>query len=453
MRRIALVPLIVLVLAVAVVAGFRVTGAQQQRVALADMAQDSGQWVMPAQNYAAERHSALAEIKTDNVGELKAAWTMSTGATRGHEGQPLVIGDTLYFESAYPNHVFAVDLNDYHIKWQYTPKQDSFAVSVACCDLVNRGVGYGDGKIIVDALDGQVIALDINTGKPVWTVHNSDPSMGQTLTSAPLIVKEKYAIVGVSGGEFGVRGYLTAYDLHNGKRIWRAYSEGPDSDTRIGAGFTGPKNAGIKTWTGEQWKVGGGTTWGWYSYDPALNLIYYGTGNPGTWNPSQRPGDNKWSMTIFARDADTGMAKWAYQMTPHDAWDYDGVNEMILADIKINGQTGAGARPLRPQRFRLRARSPQRQAAAGEEVRPVGELGVAHRHDDGPPRSRPALLHQSGRQRHRASARRRWATKISSPRRSIRRPATSSYRRTTIAWTTKPSRSSTRAGSRSSARS
>src|SRR6202011_1240894 len=301
--------------------------------------QDAGQWAMPSQNYAALRHSALDEIKTSNVGGLKVAWTMSTGATRGHKGQPLVIGDTMYYQSAYPNHVYAVDLTDYHIKWQYTPKQDSFAVSVACCDLVNRGVAYGDGKIIVDALDGQVIALDATTGRPVWNVKNGDAAMGQTLTSAPLIVKEKNVIVGVSGGEFGVRGYLTAYDLKTGKRAWRAYSTGPDRETLIGADFSGPKNAGTSTWNGEQWKVGGGTTWGWYSYDPKLNLVYYGTGNPGTWNPTQRPGDNKWSMTIFARDADTGMAKWGYQMTPHDAWDYDGVNEMILVDLNMNGQT------------------------------------------------------------------------------------------------------------------
>jgi lanthanide-dependent methanol dehydrogenase len=337
MRRIALVFLAAVLVAAAAV-GYR-TVAAQQRVALAEMAQDSGQWVMPGQNYANLRHSALDEIKADNVGGLKVAWTMSTGATRGHEGQPLVVNDTLYYQSAWPNHVYAIDLNDYHIKWQYTPKQDPFAVSVACCDLVNRGVGYGDGKIIVDALDGQVIALDAISGKPVWTAKNGDPAMGQTLTSAPLIVKDKNVIVGVSGGEFGVRGYLTAYDLKTGKRVWRAYSAGPDSDTRIGSDFSGPKNAGVSTWNGEQWKVGGGTTWGWYSYDPKLNLIFYGTGNPGTWNPTQRPGDNKWSMTIFARDADTGMAKWGYQMTPHDAWDYDGVNEMILVDLNMNGQT------------------------------------------------------------------------------------------------------------------
>ena len=310
----------------------------QQKVALNDMATDSGQWVMPSQNYANTRYSELDEIKTDNVANLKAAWTMSTGATRGHEGQPLVIGDTLYFESAYPNHVYAIDLSDYHIKWQYTPKQDPFATSVACCDLVNRGVAYGDGKIIVDALDGQVIALSAATGRPLWNSKNANPELGQTLTSAPLVVNDK-VIVGVSGGEFGVRGYLTAYSLDTGKRAWRAYSEGPDSDVLIPPGFNGPKNAGISTWQGDAWKVGGGTTWGWYSYDPKLNLIYYGTGNPGTWNPTQRPGDNKWSMTIFARDANTGEAKWAYQMTPHDAWDYDGINEMILFDLNKDGQT------------------------------------------------------------------------------------------------------------------
>jgi PQQ-dependent dehydrogenase (methanol/ethanol family) len=312
-------------------------GTAQEKISLASMSQDSAQWVMPSLNYANTRNSTLNEITTENAKNLKVAWTMSTGATRGHEGQPLVVGDTMYFESAYPNHVFAVDLNDYHTKWEYTPKEDPFAVSVACCDLVNRGVAYGDGKIIVDALDGQVIALNAENGHVMWNVKNSDAEAGQTLTAAPLVVKDK-VIVGVSGGEYGVRGYLTAYNLNSGKKTWRAYSTGPDSDIRIGAEFTGPKNAGTKTWKGDQWKVGGGTTWGWYSYDPELNLVYYGTGNPGTWNPSQRPGDNKWSMTIFARNPDTGMAKWAFQMTPHDAWDYDGVNEMILADINIHGQ-------------------------------------------------------------------------------------------------------------------
>jgi PQQ-dependent dehydrogenase (methanol/ethanol family) len=319
------------------VAGVWRAGGAQQKVSLSDMASDANQWVMPALNYSSTRNSTLKEITTDNVKTLTAAWTMSTGATRGHEGQPLVIGDTMYYESAFPNHVYAVNLDDYSTKWEFTPKEDPFALSVACCDLVNRGVAYGDGKIIVDALDGGVYALDAATGRTVWHIKTCDPEMGQTLTSAPLVVKDK-VLIGVSGGEFGVRGYLTSYSLAAGKQVWRAYSEGPDSDVLIGAGFTGPKNAGRSTWHADQWRVGGGTTWGWYSYDPALNMIYYGTGNPGTWDPSQRLGDNKWSMTIFARDPDTGMAKWAYQMTPHDAWDFDGVNEMILADLTVNGE-------------------------------------------------------------------------------------------------------------------
>jgi PQQ-dependent dehydrogenase (methanol/ethanol family) len=309
----------------------------QERVSLADAASDANDWAMPSLNYANTRNSTLSEITGDNVANLKVAWTMSTGATRGHEGQPLVIGDTMYYQSAYPNHVYAVDLGDYHTKWEYTPKQDPFAVSVACCDLVNRGVAYGDGKIIMAALDGQIIALDAATGRPVWNSKNANPELGQTVTAAPLVVKDR-VIVGVSGGEFGVRGYLTAYNLSNGRQAWRAYSEGPDTDTLIPPSFNGPHNAGVSTWRGDQWKVGGGTTWGWYSYDPELNLLYYGTGNPGTWNPTQRPGDNKWSMTIFARNPETGVAKWAYQMTPHDQWDFDGINEMILADIKIHDQ-------------------------------------------------------------------------------------------------------------------
>jgi glucose dehydrogenase len=156
-------------------------------------------------------------------------------------------------------------------------------------------------------------------------------------------VKDK-VIVGISGGEFGVRGHVTAYNIKDGSMAWRAYSMGPDSDTLLDPektthlGQPVGKDSGTNTWEGDQWKIGGGATWGWYSYDPETNLMYYGSGNPSTWNPVQRPGDNRWSMTIFARDVDTGMAKWVYQMTPHDEWDYDGINEMILADIKVNGE-------------------------------------------------------------------------------------------------------------------
>jgi PQQ-dependent dehydrogenase (methanol/ethanol family) len=173
-------------------------------------------------------------------------------------------------------------------------------------------------------------------------VKNGDPSKGETGTSAPMIFKDK-VVVGISGGEFGVRGSVTAYDVKTGKKVWRGYSMGPDADTLMDPektthlGKPVGKDSGINTWQGDQWKIGGGTTWGWYSYDPQLNLMYYGSGNPSTWNPKQRPGDNRWSMAIWARDVDTGMTKWVYQMTPHDEWDFDGINEMILSDQTVGG--------------------------------------------------------------------------------------------------------------------
>ena len=246
--------------------------------------------------------------------------------------------------TAFPNIVFALDLkNENKIVWKYEPKQDPNVIPVMCCDTVNRGVAYADGKIFLHQADTTVVALDAKTGKVVWSVKNGDPAKGETGTSAPHVFKDK-VIIGISGGEFGVRGSVTAYNMKDGKLVWRGYSMGPDSDTLIDPAKTthlgkpvGP-NSGTNTWQGEQWKIGGGTTWGWYSFDPETNLMYYGSGNPSTWNPKQRPGDNRWSMAIFARDVDTGMTKWVYQMTPHDEWDYDGVNEMILSDQTIGGQ-------------------------------------------------------------------------------------------------------------------
>jgi alcohol dehydrogenase (cytochrome c)/methanol dehydrogenase (cytochrome c) subunit 1 len=306
---------------------------------------DDGQWALPGKNYSATRFSSLSQINVNNVKSLKAAWTFSTGALRGHEGQPLVVGTTMYVHSAYPNHVYALDLSKEGapIKWRYTPRQDASAVPVACCDLVHRGLAYAEGKIFLITLDAQLIALNAATGKEIWKVKNGDPKKGETMTNAPLVIKDK-VIVGISGGEFGVRGHVTAYNISDGKQAWRAYSMGPDEDVRLAPDFNaanphyGRFGEGTKTWPGDQWKIGGGTTWGWYAYDPELNLFYYSTGNPGTWNPTPRKGDNKWSMTIFARDPDTGMAKWAYQMTPWDAWDYDGINEHILADLTIEGK-------------------------------------------------------------------------------------------------------------------
>jgi lanthanide-dependent methanol dehydrogenase len=302
---------------------------------------------LPLGNYAGLRHSKLSQITPANAAKLKVAWTMSTGTLRGQEGQPLIVGNMLYFESSYPNFVYAVNLDNVgQIIWKFSPEQDKFAPSVACCDVVNKGVAYADGKILVTTLDTHVYALDAKTGKVVWSAQNGDPETGQTMTIAPLVVHDK-VIVGISGGEYGVRGHLTAYDLKTGKRVWRAESVGPDSDIlfdpakTIDGATQQPvgKDSSLKTWNQDEWKLGGGTTWGWYTYDPQLNLIYYGSGNPGTWNPTQRPGDNRWSTTLFARNPDTGIAAWAYQMTPHDAWDFDGINESVLTESVVNGNT------------------------------------------------------------------------------------------------------------------
>ena len=307
----------------------------------------SSNWASQAGDYANHRYSDLNQINAGNVAKLQVAWSMSTGVLRGHEGSPLVIGDTMYVHTPFPNNVFAVNLKDQSFKWKYEPKQDADVIPVMCCDTVNRGLAYGDGKIFLQQADTTLVALDMNTGKVVWSAKNGDPKIGETNTNAPHVFKDK-VLTGISGGEFGVRGRLIAYDIKTGKKVWTGYSTGPDAEMLIDPSKTmtwtngkmAPvgKDSSLKSWQGDQWKIGGGTTWGWYSYDPALNLVYYGTGNPSTWNPAQRPGDNKWSMTIFARDLDTGVAKWVYQMTPHDEWDYDGVNEVPLVDLDIKGK-------------------------------------------------------------------------------------------------------------------
>ena len=307
----------------------------------------SSNWASQAGDYANHRYSDLNQINAGNVAKLQVAWSMSTGVLRGHEGSPLVIGDTMYVHTPFPNNVFAVNLKDQSFKWKYEPKQNADVIPVMCCDTVNRGLAYGDGKIFLQQADTTLVALDMNTGKVVWSAKNGDPKIGETNTNAPHVFKDK-VLTGISGGEFGVRGRVIAYDIKTGKKVWTGYSTGPDTEMLIDPSKTmtwtngkmAPvgKDSSLKSWQGDQWKIGGGTTWGWYSYDPELNLVYYGTGNPSTWNPAQRPGDNKWSMTIFARDLDTGVAKWVYQMTPHDEWDFDGVNEVPLVELDIKGK-------------------------------------------------------------------------------------------------------------------
>ena len=271
-------------------------------------------WVIQTGDYANQRYSQLDQITNENVGDLQVSWMFSTGVLRGHEGGPLVIGDTMYVHTPFPNIVYALDLaNEGKILWKYEPKQDPNVIPVMCCDTVNRGVAYANNTIFLHQADTTVVALDATTGEVKWSVVNGDPTIGETNTATVLPVKDK-VIVGISGGEFGVRGHVTAYDMESGEQVWRAYSIGPDDEmivdpentTHLGKPIGA--DSSINSWEGDQWQIGGGTTWGWYSYDPELDLIYYGTGNPSTWNPAQRPGDNKWSMTIFARNPDTGMA-------------------------------------------------------------------------------------------------------------------------------------------------
>jgi len=305
---------------------------------------DDGQWVRPAKDFASTRFSGLAEINTTNVKNLKSVGTFSTGVNRGHEAAPIVVGGTMYIITPFPHYVYALDLTKpgFPAKWTFNPKPELASQGVACCDVVNRGLVYDNGRLFFNTLDDHTIALDAATGKPVWNTKVGDINLGETITMAPLVVKGR-VLVGDSGGEMGVRGWLKALDESSGKVVWTAYHTGPDSDVLIGPNFKPfyqkdqGKNLGVSTWPADAWKIGGGTMWGWISYDSTADLIYYGSANPGPWNPEVRPGDNKWTSTLFARHPETGEAVWAYQLSPHDLHDYDGINEQILIDLNIGG--------------------------------------------------------------------------------------------------------------------
>jgi PQQ-dependent dehydrogenase (methanol/ethanol family) len=321
------------------------TGASSVVVAddLTTLSQDPKQWVMPARDYASTRFSPLDQISESNVAKLQVAWMFSVGTQRGQEAAPLIIGDTLYIISSFPNKVFALDSVSGDLKWTYIPNQDRAAQGVACCDVLTRGIAYDNGRIFLVTLDNHVVALDAKTGQEQWNTKTGDINLGETTTAAPFIVKGK-VFVGISGGEMGVRGRITALDETSGKIDYVAYSTGPDADVRIGPNFKpfydfmkGP-NLGVATWPPDAWKIGGGTMWGWFSYDPDLNTLYYGTANPGPWNANQRPGDNLWTTTLFARDPEDGQARWAYQFNPHDLWDHDEIQENVLLDLELGGK-------------------------------------------------------------------------------------------------------------------
>jgi lanthanide-dependent methanol dehydrogenase len=304
-----------------------------------------GDWPMASRDYAGTRYAPLGDITTANVPGLRLAFTFSTGVLRGHEAAPIVVNGTMYVVTPYPNVVYALDLSKPGApqKWKFEPRPNASAQGVACCDVVNRGAAYADGRLFFNTLDGETIALDADSGKPLWRTRLGDIRQGETMTMAPLVVRDK-VLVGNSGGEYGVRGWLTALDAGTGRQAWRAYSTGPDSEVLIGAKFKPfyaserGTDLGKTSWPGEAWKIGGGTVWGFVTYDAEADLIYYGTANPGPWNPEQRPGDNKWTAGVFAREPATGQARWFYQMSPHDLHDYDGVNESILIDVEQDGR-------------------------------------------------------------------------------------------------------------------
>jgi PQQ-dependent dehydrogenase (methanol/ethanol family) len=301
---------------------------------------------MPARDYASTRFSGLTGIDAGNVRNLTVAFTFSTGTLKGQESAVLAVDGTLYFVTSFPNYLIAIDVTKPggELKWKFDAKPDAAAQGVACCQPVNRGPVYADGVIYYNAIDAHTMAIDAKTGALRWKVKAGDFTRGETTTMAPLVVKDK-VLVGNSGSEFGARGWLVALNTRDGSEAWRAFSTGPDSEVLIDPQVFNPfyahyrgKDLGVREWPPDHWKIGGGTVWGWLSYDPELDLIYYGTSNPSPWNHEKRPGENFWTEGLFARRPADGKARWFYQFSPHGLWDHSAVNENILLDVTWNGR-------------------------------------------------------------------------------------------------------------------
>ncbi len=312
-------------------------------VAFAQASAD-GEWTMPAKDYASTRFSKLAQITPVNATRLRAVWTFSTGVLAGHEGQPLVVKNTMYVVTPWPNVLYAFDLSKegYPLKWKYRPDVSPNAIGISCCDVINRGAFYADGKIVYNLLDGHTVAVNAETGEEVWKTQIADLGQGETTPMAPFVVKDR-VMVGAAGGEFGIYGFVKALDLKTGKLVWTAHNIGPDTDMLVDPATFKPfydkgTDLGKSTWPDSAYKIGGAPGWGWMSYDPQLDLLYYGVGNPSPYNAEQRVGDNKWTSSILARRPSDGSLVWATQTTPHDNWDYDAVSTLILTDVRIGGK-------------------------------------------------------------------------------------------------------------------
>jgi alcohol dehydrogenase (cytochrome c) len=294
---------------------------------------DPNGWAIAGHDYGNTRFSPLKQITSENVGKLQLAYSLSLASLRSNESSPVVVGDTLYVSSSWgPKNVYAVNAATGAPKWIYQPDIPDDVLQYACCDVNNRGVSYADGKIFVGRLDGKLTELDAATGKELWTSTVVDYKQGSVITSPPLIVRDKI-ITGFGGGEYGVRGALLAFDLQTGKQLWQSF-------TVPAAG-----EPGSETWKGDTGLHGGGAAWLVGSYDAKTDTVYWGTSNPGPWNTGVRStGDgnfgkltNLYTASTLAIDPNTGKIKWHIQGTPADAWDYDGVNELLLADLKIGG--------------------------------------------------------------------------------------------------------------------
>ena len=305
---------------------------------LVDFNSSPNEWLLHGRTYAEERHSPLDQINTSNVDQIGLSWSFETGTNRGHETTPIV-KDGVMFITAPWSVVHALDAKTGDLLWTHDPKVERAWANNACCDVVNRGVALYENSIFFGTLDGRLISLDKDTGNENWSILTIDKSWPYTITGAPRIVKGN-VIIGNGGGEFGVRGYVTAYDVDSGDELWRFYTV-PGNPNEP---FESPEmEIAAKTWSGGKWWEygGGGTVWDSMAYDPVLDTLYIGTGNGSPWNRYVRSpggGDNLYLSSIVALDPDTGDYKWHYQTTPGDSWDYTATQHMILADLEINGQ-------------------------------------------------------------------------------------------------------------------
>ena len=299
----------------------------------ADPTADPNGWAMYGHGYDNTRYSPLNQITQDNVGQLKLAYSFQLGSLRSNESSPIVIGDTMFVSTSWgPKYVHAINAKTGERKWTYEPEIPDDVLQYACCDVNSRGVTYGDGKIFVGRLDGKLAAVDAATGEELWVTKVVDYKQGSVITSPPLVVKN-LVITGFGGGEYGARGSLQAYDIKTGKQVWKTWT------------VPGPEEDNNDTWKGDSWQHGGGVPWLVGSYDAKTNTVFWGTSNPGPWNSVVRSSGNSdygkltnlYTSSTVAFDADTGKIKWWVQGTPEDAWDYDGVNELVLADIPVGG--------------------------------------------------------------------------------------------------------------------